>query len=203
MHDANMMWVGLILLLNFVISWSNARSCGRAWVEAKAVGGAIQVLVWCGAIQSAIGFSMVILFPITFIGHGLYPQYLTDAVMAGIFNLWYVSIIVPALGTGFIITIESWIAAYRDHSLGNLGRAAYNTFAQAHNTMGAIRGLGPAFQAVVKLFSGRGDARGKGLLLVIVMVVLALTAGIILTAMLIHHYAGTVPLPAQQPGSKN
>lgn len=119
-------------------------------------------------------------------------------------SLWYVTIIFPALGTGLIITIESWIAAYREHSLMNMGFAAYNTFAQIHNTMGAINGIGPAFQAVGKMFasvaSGRGDAKGKaailGAMIAIAVVVIALSAGVILTAVLIHRYAGTVPLPA-------
>jgi hypothetical protein len=89
--------------------------------------------------------------------------------------------------------------------LANLGRAAYNTLAQAHNTIGAIRSLGPAFEAVGRMFAsalgGRGDARGKaallGLLIAITVVTVALAAGAILTSALIHHYAGTVPLPPQ------
>ncbi len=121
-------------------------------------------------------------------------------------SLWYVTIIFPALGTGLIITIESWIAAYRQHSLMNIGVAAYNTLAQVHNTMGAINGLGPAFQAVGKLFAsvakGRGDAKGKaailGAMIAIAVVVIALSAGVLLTAVLIHRYAGTVPLAGRR-----
>jgi disulfide bond formation protein DsbB len=115
-----------------------------------------------------------------------------------------VTIIFPALGTGFIITIESWIAAYRDRRLMNIGLAAYNTFAQIHNTMGAINTIGPAFQAVGKMFAsvavGRGDAKGKvailGVTIAIAVVGISLCAGAILTTVLIHRYAGTVPLPA-------
>jgi len=198
-------WLLLILALNFAISWWNARACGRAWVESKAVGGAIRVLVWCGAIQSAIGFSSVFLFPLIFIANAAFPQYFTAEYVDGALSLWYVTIIFPALGSGLIITIESWIRAYREHSLTNLGVAAYNTLAQAHNTIGAIRSLGPALQAVGKMFAsalgGRGDPRGKaavlGLLIALTIVTLALAAGAILTSALIHHYAGTVPLPPQ------
>jgi hypothetical protein len=203
-------WLLLILALNFAISWWNARACGRAWVESKAVGGAIRVLVWCGAIQSAIGFSSVFLFPLIFIANAAFPQYFTAEYVDGALSLWYVTIIFPALGSGLIITIESWIRAYREHSLTNLGVAAYNTLAQAHNTIGAIRSLGPALQAVGKMFAsalgGRGDPRGKaavlGLLIAITVVTLALAAGVILTSALIHHYAGTVPLPPQAAASR-
>jgi hypothetical protein len=82
--------------------------------------------------------------------------------------LWYITVIFPVLGTGLIITIQSWVAAYREHSLANLGVAAYNTFAQVHNTMSAIQSLGPALQSVGKMFasvaSSRGSAKGKGAL---------------------------------------
>ena len=204
MNGSVPIWLYLILALNFGVSWWNARTCGRAWVESKAVGGSIRALVWCGAIQSAIGFSSVFLFPLLFLANNAFPDYFTDDQLNGAVSLWYVTIIFPALGTGLIITIESWIAAYRQHSLINLGLAAYNTLAQVHNTMGAINGLGPAFQAVGKLFAsaaaGRGDAKGKaailGAMIAVAVVVLALSAGVILTAVLIHRYAGTVPLPA-------
>ncbi|MGD0641392.1 MAG: hypothetical protein ABSC22_11650, partial [Roseiarcus sp.] len=120
-------WLFLILALNFGISWWNARTCGRAWVESKAIGGAIRVLVWCGAIQSAIGFSSVFLFPLLFLANAAFPDYFTADQLNGAVSLWYLTIIFPALGTGLIITIESWIAAYREHSLMNIGVAAYNT----------------------------------------------------------------------------
>jgi hypothetical protein len=203
MSGSGSIWLYLILALNFAISWWNARSCGRAWAESKAVGGSIRFLVWCGAVQSAVGFSSVFLFPLLFAANALAPDYFTDEQLNGALSLWYLTIIFPVLGTGLIITIESWIAAYRNHSLMNLGLAAYNTFAQVHNAMGAINGVGPAFSAVGKMFAsvagGRGDAKGKaailGVMIAVGVVVLALSAGVILTAALIHHYAGTVPLP--------
>jgi hypothetical protein len=208
MTGAGSIWLYVILALNFGISWWNARTCGRAWEESKAVGGTIRVLVWCDAIQSAIGFSSVFLFPMIFLAHAFFPDYFTDDYLNGALSLWYITIIFPALGSGLIITIESWIAAYRNHSLANLGGAAYNTFAQGYNTMNAIRSLGPAFQSVAKMFAsvakGRGDAKGKaailGVMIAVLVVALALSAGAILTAVLIHRYAGTVPLPADPSG---
>lgn len=190
----------IILALNFFISWANAWSSGRAWVEARALGGYIRVLVWCGAIQSAIGFSSVFLFPLIVAANALFPEYFTDAYMGAAVSLWYVFIIFPALGTGLIITIESWIKAYRERSLLNLSVSSYNTLAQIHNTMHAINTLPSALQSAGKVLgsalSGRGDARGKAVLIAVVVVAIALSAGIIVTWTLIYRYAGTVPLPA-------
>ncbi len=204
MNGSGSIWLIVILALNFAISWWNARACGRAWVESKAVGGLIRFLVWCGAVQSAIGFSSVFLFPLIFLANGMFPEYFTQEYVEGATNLWYLTIIFPALGSGLIITIESWITAYRERRLLDLGRAAYNTMAQVHNTMSAVDSLGPALDSVGKLFAsalgGRGDAKGKaamlGLLIMIVVVATALAAGTILTAVLIQRYAGTVPLRA-------
>jgi len=209
MSGTNSLWLVVILALNFAISWWNARACGRAWLESKALGGLIRFLVWCAAVQSAIGFSSVFMFPLIFIAHAAVPDYFTDEYVKGALNLWYLTIIFPALGTGLAITIESWIAAYRERSLGNLGRAAYNTLAQAHNMMSAVDSLGPALQSVGKMFSsvlaGRGDAKGKaaviGLLIAVLVAATALAAGAILTSVLIHRYAGTVPL-RPQPSSR-
>lgn len=209
MSGANSLWLVLILALNFAVSWWNARACGRAWVESKAVGGMVRFLVWCGAVQSAIGFSSVFLFPLVFMANAAFPQYFTDEYVKAAVNLWYITVIFPALGSGLTITIESWIAAYRDHSLMNIGRAAYNTLAQAHNTINAIESVGPAFRAVADVFSsalsGRGSAKDKaatiGLLIAMLLVVTALAAGIILTATLIHRYAGAVPLPSGPQGA--
>jgi hypothetical protein len=203
MNGPNPIWIFVVLVLNFGISWLNARTCGRAWEESKAIGGAIRLLVWCGAIQSAIGFSAIFLLPLIFAAHAIFPEYFTDPYLGGAFNLWYVTIIFPALGSGFLITIESWIVTYRERRLMNVGVAAYNTLAQIHNTMGAVNSLGPAFRSVGKMFAsvatGRGDLKGKATILVIVIAVtvvaIALCAGIMLTAALIRRYAGTVPLP--------
>jgi len=196
--------LALVLALNFGISWWNARACGRAWEESRAIGGWIRVVVWCGAIQSAIGFSSVFMLPLVFLAHAAFPDTFTSETLNGALNLWYVTIIFPALGSGLALTIESWIAAYRERSLMTIGIAAYNTLAQVHNTLGAIGSFGPAFRSVGDMFSSvvtsKDDAKGKagllGAMLAVAVVAIALFAGTILTAVLIRRYAGTVPLPA-------
>ena len=124
MNGLASIWLILILALNFGVSWLNARTCGRAWVESKAAGGLVRVLVWCGAIQSAIGFSSVFVFPLLFVANAVAPDAFSADDLNAAESLWYLTIIIPALGTGLLITIESWIAVYRERSLGNIGVAA-------------------------------------------------------------------------------
>lgn len=198
----------LILLLNAGISYWNAYVCGKSWVESKAIGGMIRFMVWCGAIQSAIGFSSVLLFPLVFLAHALVPQYFTDVYLKGTVNLWYLTIIFPALGTGFAIMIQSWVAAYRERDLLSMGSAAWNTFAQVHNTVSAVQNMGGAFSAIGEAFSGifsaaSDDDDGKatialiGLAIMIAIVAVSILGGALLTAAIIHRYAGTVPLPSR------
>lgn len=188
--------VGL-LLLNGAVSWVNACVAGQNWHESKAVGGWPRFMVWCGAIQSAIGFSSIILcalLALASVTHFLPPTLIHKA-----FSLWYLLIIFPALGTGFAILIESWRAAYRDRDLMSIGTAAYNTMAMWHNASGAMDGIGGAFKDVISLFSSDTDGESPAMaVMVIALVLLALGAGILLTAGIIQRYAGTVPLPVEK-----
>lgn len=203
MHST--IWLYAILILNFGISWWNAKVCGEAWVESKAVGGMIRLLVWCGAIQSAIGFSSVILFPLVFVAHAAFPAQFTDLYVKGAVNLWYLTIIFPVLGTGLIITVHSWIQAYRERDMLSMGSAAWSTYAQIHNMAGAVDSMGSAFSAVGDAFgslfsaSDDDDAGGQlallGLLVMLAVVIISLFSGAVLTALIIKRYAGTLPMP--------
>jgi hypothetical protein len=185
----------LILLLNLAISWANCWAVGRIWNDTRALGGWPRLLAWSGAIQAAIGFSSVIGFAVGYIAYatGHLPPHAAKAAL----SLWYLLIIVPALGTGLIITIQSWIAALRERSLLNMGVAAYNTYAQASNMIGAIGGIGDAWKAVGDLFDSRDNegAAPAMILTVLALVALALLGGIVLTYALIRKYAATSALP--------
>jgi len=94
---------------------------------------------------------------------------------------------------------------FRERRLADLGLAAYNTFAQAHNMLSAIDSIGPALQSVGDMLpSAISDDRddvattaGKvGLLIALLVASAAVSAGVILTIVLIRRYAGTLPLPA-------
>ncbi|WP_175787508.1 hypothetical protein [Burkholderia anthina] len=182
----------LFLALNLAVSWLNCYMLGGIWAESKAVGGFSRVLAWCGAVQSAVGFSSVIG---AVMGYALFVTgHLPPKVAAGAVSLWYLLVIIPVIGTGLLITIQSWIVACRERSLLSMGAAAYNTFAQLHNMYGALDGIPEGLGAVGKLFDSK-DKDSAPVLLAIVLVVVALGGGILLTALLIRKYAGRLPLP--------
>jgi hypothetical protein len=188
----------LILLLNLVVSWANCFYSGRIWNDARAVGGWARLLTWCSATQAAIGFSSVIGVAI---GYALYATgHLPPHVAKGALSIWYLTIIVPALGTGLIITIQSWVEAYRERSLLNMGVAAYNTYAQVSNMYSAASGIGEAWKGVSELFSlgDSDDVRTKAILGAVLLAVAALLGGVITTYVLIRKYSASSPLPAPQ-----
>ncbi|MCK4121387.1 hypothetical protein HFK83_03245 [Ralstonia pseudosolanacearum] len=184
----------LLLALNFGVSWLNCWSVGGMWAESKALGGFPRLLAWCGAIQAAIGFSSVIgavLGAIAF-HFGLLPAKATSQAT----SLWYLLVIVPAIGSGLIITVHSWIIAFRERSILNMGTAAYNTLTQAHNMLGAFRNMGGALESVADLFASDDDEPSVAVL-VVALVAVALAGGVLLTAYLIRRYAGRLELPAK------
>lgn len=180
----------LVMLVNLGISWLNCWSCGHMWKESKIIGGWMRVLVWCGAIQAAIGFSSALMILLVAVAYGtghLPPEYVKHA-----FSLWYLLVIFPALGTGLLITIHSLAEAWRERSAINIGIATWNTMATAKNIYDAANGgISSAWGDVGKLFSSSDsdDASGALVMLVLLIVAASLAGGILLTWVLIRHYA--------------
>lgn len=197
------LWIIIVLGINFAISWWNAYACGKMWIESKTMGGFSRLLVWCGATMSAIGFSSVYIFILilgVFYGQTAFlkpqdPLILTKEMMEGAFSLWYLAIIIPALGSGTIIWAHSLVEAWKRKDFASIGTAAWNTFAQAHNTYGAINNIPEALSGIGKLFSSKGDSKGKGLLLIVLLVIIAILGGILTTYALIKKYSATAQLP--------
>jgi hypothetical protein len=197
------MWCfAFVWLLNFAISFWNAYAVGRAWVETKVAGGWPRFMAWMGAVMSASGFSWCYLTLLVLGAHAL--EWLPDDAVAAALNLGYVLLIPGILFSGLMITLDSWRRAFRNGGVLNYGVAAYNTYAQVHNTLSAVQTFGHAARGVFHYFQGGDrDSRssskndgGLGMLLVIILVALALLAGVITTAVIIRLTAGTDPLPS-------
>ena len=186
----------LLVLLNIGISYWNAKQAGKVWAESKGVGGWLRILVWCAVIQSAVGFTSA--YAIILATLAMQFNYLPPQAIQLMMNLTYVLIIIPALGSGFAITIHSWIAFAREKSLANLGMAGWNTFAQAYNTYNAVQNFGAAFsnvsESLGELFSGDSDGDDASTMRVLMLVAIALLGGVLTTAALVQKYAASLPV---------
>jgi hypothetical protein len=175
--------VGLIWVINFAISWLNAWAVGKSWVESKAQGGWPHFINWMAAIMSASGFTWCYVIILAFGAHALHKldmRYVTAMIQLG-----YLVVILPILGSGLAITIDSWAHFYRKRNWLNGGVAGWNTFAQVYNTVNALRGIPDAFGGVVKVLFGK-DRKNNATLLVIMLVVLAVIGGVATTMAIIR-----------------
>ncbi len=109
-----------------------------------------------------------------------------------VLNLVYLFIILPVLGSGFAITIQSIAEAWRTRKAADVGVGAYNLFAQIYNTKEAWGGIPDAISGLSKFFSRdskESNDDDKGTVLVIVIALLALGAGIMTTVLIINKTA--------------
>ena len=185
----------ILIGLNVAISLWNAYATGKCWVEARHAGGWPRFMAWMGATMAASGLSWCILIFLVLLCNSLgkLNTYWTNVAL----DLGYVLLVPGILFSGLMITIDSWARAYRTRRIVDMGIAGYNSFAQVYNTFNAIQGFGPAFSSVFKAFFGGKDKK-DGATLVILLAILSLAAGILITAAIIHHVAGSEELPSYE-----
>ncbi len=165
----------LLLIVNFGISWWNAYATGKVWAESKAAGGWPRAMAWAGAVMSACGFTFVYAVVLALIAGA--TGYLPPQYVQGLLELTYVIIVLPILGSGMIIWVESLMTAWRERTFGNIAGAGWNTFAQIHNTYEAATMLPGIFKHLGELFAkGDDDDDLKDRL---TMIVFALTLSIV------------------------
>jgi hypothetical protein len=191
-------FVILVWLLNFGISIWNAYAVGLAWVETKHAGGWPRAMAWAGAVMSASGFSWCYLIILVAAAHGL--DWLDAEHLALALRIGYILLIPGVLVSGLMITLDSWARAYRTRRIADIGVAAWNTYAQIHNTFHAIRDLDTAFGSVVDALGSGGSSSGKkkdgaALVLVFVIVIVALLSGVLTTMVIVSRVAGNNDLP--------
>ncbi|MBI5448925.1 hypothetical protein HY948_01260 [Candidatus Gottesmanbacteria bacterium] len=193
-----------LLLLNLVISFWNASVVGRYWTEKSRLPGLAQFLMWCGAIMSVAGFFSVYVTVLTMIMKDLnlfaplalalfkveFSAAEIDMLVQNIFDLAYLIIIFPVLGTGLAITVNSWIVAYVRRDWTSVGVGIYNAGAQLHNMVNAVRHVPRAAKSLSSGLNIRFKAKdGKALaslFLLLLPVVVSLGAAIATTALIMR-----------------
>jgi hypothetical protein len=195
--------IALLWLLNFGISVFNSVAVGFGWVESKAAGGWARLMAWAGATMAACGFTWCYLVVLAYLAgpsgfHTLPPKY-----VSAMFSLGWLTIIVPVLGSGLAITLDSWAYFWRRRTFGSGAVAAYNTFAQGYNIYEAVREMPSAWDTVKEVLfpskkssssssSDDSDASGKLIMIAILLAVLAVASGILTAAAIISTVSGRV-----------
>lgn len=174
--------VVLIWALNFAISVFNAIGCGRTWLSTKSKGGLAHFMNWMGAIMSACGFTWCYTLLLAGLGSVIpldkvtdaqgvetYVPFVTNDMLQAIIGLGYLVVILPILGSGLALTIQSWrYAARRGSTLGDKAIAGWNTFAQVSNFVSALDNI-PSVAGAIGDFFRKGDKDKDGIVLMIVV----------------------------------
>lgn len=184
----------VFFVINLLISIFNAWGVGRTWDSTKAKGGGAHFMNWMGAIMSASGFTWCYMVVLGFVasqipwttGEGaeaMTAPLLDPASLQAFYDLGYLAIIFPILGSGLAITVSSWRAFARSRSVGGGLVAGWNTFAQVHNTVRAVQAIPGVFERLGGFFGGKssssgGDGKNK---LVILLVAVAVLGGVLTT----------------------
>src|SRR3989344_6225414 len=172
--------VALLFILNVGISFWNAYSCGSYWTESKIAGGWTRVITWCGLIMAACGFTWTYMMIFAVLGVG--AKVLTPEWGEVMLKIGYLILIFPILGSGLGIWIHSLVYAFRRRSFGSVAVAGWNTSAQLYNTWQAARTVPGFVDDVIGAFTPKkGRGKDAGGILVLIIVVLALSAGTITT----------------------
>lgn len=197
--------IAVLWIVNIAISAFNAWVCGRSWNETRYVGGFAHIMNWMGAVMSACGFTWCYLIVLVVIGQVIpvTPEegvevvetmyWVTPEMAKTAFELGYLVIILPVIGSGTAITIESWAIFYRRRTFGSAALAGYNSFADVYNIYTAVRHAPGMIDNVGNFFtsdSGSSDSSdGRGKLIILLLVVAACCMGILTTYLIITSVA--------------
>ena len=177
-----------IWCLNLGLSIWNSYVTGKVWVEAKHAGGVRRFMAWMGYIMASVGFSWDIFVIVGILLRS--SGKITRDQEELFFQAGYVVLVPGFLFSGYAIMFQSWANAYRHHSVVNMGVAAYNTYANIHNTFNAIDNFPKAFESVFKSFT-RGSGKGKASGLILFAAILCVLSGFIIAALIVHRVAAS------------
>ena len=181
-----------LILWNFLISVLNCWFVGKTWAESKVIGGWFRFVTWCAAIMGTCGFVWCNTLVIGWLASthaGLLPlkYQLNDTYLELLFNIGYMLVIVPILGSGMGIWLDSVKKAYMRRDGLSIGVASYNTFAQGYNTYEAAKFVPTVLEKIGKTLKSTDSVKTK-LMLLTVYTVLALSVGLgVATAWYIIH----------------
>lgn len=193
----------IFFVINFIISWVNAWSCGRGWAESKRAGGLYHFMNWMGAIMSACGFTWCYLVILTLAGQAIPPSvvyhghslHLPDRYATAIFGIGYLMIIVPVIGSGIAITIQSWAYFWKERNFRSGAVAGWNTFADIYNIYEACHAVPEIFGFLKDLWGSEDESPDVKTFifgLLIAAAVVCVVGGILTTAAIIRTTARNV-----------
>lgn len=178
-----MLAIIFLLLVNFLISWGNAKSVGRYWSESKELGGFFWLYVWIGYIMSIAGFTMVygyiLLMALPYIlplVRDTSPETIM-AIQQLASDALYVLVGMAVIPTGFLIWFQSVANFWERKTVPNAIVAGWNTYVQFKNTVTAAREMPSAIGRLASaLFGGKGKKKADTYVILVAIFVVIVAA---------------------------
>ena len=167
-----------IWIINYAISVFNAIGVGRAYRDPEFMKGWMKVILWSSAIMSVCGFTWCYLILVGVVANMI--GYINEATLSMALQLGYIILILPILGSGCVLWVQSIITAAKARRFGNYAIAGWNTFAMITNFYSAFRNIPQILRNIGGAINTR-DSRAIGFLIAVILIVLSLGAGIITT----------------------
>jgi hypothetical protein len=181
-----------LILWNLGISVLNCWFVGKSWAESKAIGGWFRFITWCAAVMGTCGFIWINIIVLGFVASthvALLPlkYQLTDPWLELLYDIGYLIVIFPILGSGMGIWLDSVKEAYKRRDGISIGVAGYNTFAQGYNTYEAAKFIPTILKKIGKQINDADTAQSKGMWLVIdTVLILSVGLGVATAWYIIH-----------------
>lgn len=178
----------IAIVLGGGIAYWNARAAGLAWDDSKIVGGFGRAIIWTGAIQSALGFSAIILGIIAFLLERRHD--LTPSMIHWINIVFCVVTIIPCIGAGICLALQRSIEFKKDRDTFSGMRALGTSIAAGEDMANAANSLfsAPKVSEGNSQDSQSSDDKGKGLLLAVLIVGFAILTGVTITYLIVTAY---------------
>lgn len=174
-----------IVLLNVFFSFINARYSGKTWNETK---GWSRVVNWASLIMSASGLTWVLSLGLGFVVY--LSGYLDMIHLKKLFDMSYLAVIFPIVGSGAIITIESWKQFLKEKSTINGLNTAWNTYAMGSNVYSIYKNADVASNSAKDIFGELwdGDLEDGFAKVVVIVGLFAIFGGVLSTYLVFNYY---------------
>ena len=120
-------------------------------------GGWFRAYIVCGYIMAICGFTMVYSYVALLIAPVVMQAFEVEQELIVYFvdlaaNLTYLVIVFPILSSGLFIWFRGMQITWENRTVGNMVATGWNTYAQIHNTINAMRNVPSAFGKVAEAF---------------------------------------------------
>lgn len=167
----------LFFIINIVISVINAVSVGRNWTKVKSTRGMVKWSAYSVFTMSVLGFTQTYMIILLFLSPHILPLFgiygMSQYVVQMLFvDISFILIGMAVIPTGLLMWYQSALHFWKRKNFGNGATLAWNTFAQARNTVAVARGIPQSMRRIRENLSKQLESK-NGVVIAIALISVA------------------------------